>query len=315
MSIIKLSGAERRKASIFMVCLFSAVFAWLFFALSSKTLKDYKRVLVFKNLPLNKAFYPLQSDTVTIEVETTGWQAVFSGWSGSKKPLYVDLGLLGNKNYLVFSQNIPKLNKLNNTSKKIISIKPDTLFFDFTKRTVKRLPIRFRSELLYKDQFEQSGTAILNPTYATVIGPEAEMKNLKSWPTQLLRGKKISANLVQSIGLMRTPKNNINVYPSVVNVTVPVEEFTEKIIEIPITVIHNPNYYNVKLFPNKVSVKLMVPLSIYNKVSPEDFEATTDLNLWAINKADKLPVGIKVKAHYIRVIQVEPHQVDYIIKK
>ena len=257
MAIIKLSGAERRKTGIFMVCLLSALFAWLFFALSSKTLKDYKRVLVFKNLPLNKAFYPLQSDTVIIEVETTGWQAVFSGRSGKKKPLNVDLSLLGNKNYLVFSQNLPVLNSMNYASQKIISIKPDTLFFDFTKRSVKRLPIKFRSELMYKDQFEQSGSATINPSYATVIGPEAEIKNLKSWPTQLVRRKQVSANLVQSIGLMRTQKNNINIYPSVVNVSVQVEEFTEKIVEIPVIVINNPNYYNVKLFPNKVMIKLM----------------------------------------------------------
>ena len=315
MAIIKLSGAEKRKTGIFMVCLLSALFAWLFFALSSKTLKEYKRVLVFKNLPLNKAFYPLQSDTVIIELETTGWQAVFSGWSGKKKPLNVDLGLLGNKNYLVFSQNLPMLKSNNKVSEKIISIEPDTLYFDFTKRSVRRVPINLRSELLYKDQFEQSGSAIINPAYVTVIGPEAEIKNLKSWPTQLLKSKKTSANLVQSIGLIRTPKNNMNVYPSVVNVTVPVEEFTEKQLEIPVIVIHNPNYYNVKLFPKKVSVKLMVPLSIYNKVTPEDFEATADLNLWAINKVDKLPVNIKVMSHYIRIIEVEPHQLDYIIKK
>jgi hypothetical protein len=233
MGIIKLSGAEKRKATIFMVCLLSAMFAWLFFALSSKTLKGYKRVMVFKNLPINKAFYPLQSDTVIIQVETTGWQAVFSGWAGVKKSLNVDLGLLGNKNYLVFSQNLPTLNSKNNEKQKIISIKPDTLFFDFTKRSVMRVPVRFRSELLYKSQFEQSGNAIINPAFVTVIGPAAEIEKLKSWPTQLLKGKKLSFNLVETIGLMRAPKNNVNVYPSEVNVTVPVEEFTEKIVEVP----------------------------------------------------------------------------------
>jgi YbbR domain-containing protein len=315
MSIVKLSSIEKRKVSMFMVCLFCAVFAWLFFALSNKNLREYKKVLVFKNLPLNKAFYPLQSDTVMVMVETTGWQELFYGWVNKQKFLEVDLNLLLNKNYMVFSQNLRSFNFKKEFSQKIISIKPDTLFFDFTKRSVKRLPIKFRSDIKYKKQFEQSGRVIINPAYATVIGPEEEIKNLKSWPTMLLKAKKTSNNLTQSVGLAKSSRNNVNVYPSMVDIVLPVEEFTEKQLDIPLKVINNPNYYNVKLYPNKVSIKFMVPLSSYKKVNEDAFQAVVDLNLWQINKSDKLPIKINNKAHFIRVVQVEPHQVDYIVKK
>ncbi len=315
MAIIKLSGIEKRKVSIFIVCFFCAVIAWLFFALSNQTVKTYKRSLVYTNLPLNKAFYPLQPDTVLVQVESTGWQAIFMGWNINKKPLAIDLNLLHNKNYIVFSQNLVSLNYNNKAAQKIKSLKPDTLFFDFTKRRVKKIPIKLISALEFKKQFAQNGPIEISPKYVTVIGPETQLKKINFWPTQLFKKQKIADNVLQNMSLAKTSKNNINIFPAVVSVKIPVEEFTEKEIEIPIKVVNNPNYYNVKMFPNKVAIKLMLPLSLFNKISADDFEAIADLNIGVINKADKLPVRVINKVAYTRVVQIYPHQVSYIIKK
>ncbi len=315
MAIIKLSGIEKRKVSIFIVCFFCAVVAWLFFALSNQTVKTYKRSLVYTNLPLNKAFYPLQPDTVLVQVESTGWQAIFMGWSINKKPLGIDLSLLRNKNYIVFSQNLVSLNYNNRAAQKIKSIKPDTLFFDFTKRRVKKIPIKLISSLEFKKQFAQNGSIEISPKYVTVIGPETQLKKINFWPTQLFKKLKIADNILQNLSLAKTAINNIKFFPAVVTVKIPVEEFTEKEIEIPIKVVNNPNYYNVKMFPNKVGIKVLLPLSIFNKITADDFEAIADLNIGVINKADKLPIRIINKVVYTRVVQIYPRQVSYIIKK
>ncbi|TAG99778.1 MAG: YbbR-like domain-containing protein [Sphingobacteriales bacterium] len=315
MAIIKLSGIEKRKVSIFIVCFFCAVIAWLFFALSNQTVKTYKRTLIYTNLPLNKAFYPLQPDSVFVQVESSGWQAIFIGWGINKKPLAIDLSLLHNKNYIVFSQNLVSLNYNSKTGQKIKSIKPDTLFFDFTKRKVKKLPIKFISTLEFKKQFAQNGPIEINPKYVTVIGPEAELKKMQFWPTQVLKKRKIAATVLQNLSLVKTQKNNLNVFPLVVTVKIPVEEFTEKEIEIPIKVANNPNYYGIKLFPNKVAIKLMLPLSKFNKVTADDFEAIADLDVGLLNKAEKLPIKIINKVNFTQIVQIYPHQVAYIIKK
>lgn len=315
MSIIKLSGIEKRKVSIFIVCLFCAVIAWLFFALSNQTVKTYERTLEYKNLPLNKAFYPLQPDSVLVQVQSSGWQAIFMGWVVNKKPLAVDLSLLQNKNYIVLSQNLASLNYNSKQSQKIKSIKPDTLFFDFTKRNVKKLPIKFISTLLYKKQFAQNGPIEISPNYVTVIGPDVELKKMHFWPTQVFKKRKICTDVLQNIGLVKTYKNNIKVFPSVVTVKIPVEEFTEKEIEIPIKIANNPNYYGIKMYPNKISIKLMLPLSKFNKISADDFEAIADLNIGVVNKADKLPVKVVNKVNFTKIVQIYPHQVAYIIKK
>lgn len=297
-----------------MVCLICAVFAWLFFALFNKTFKWQQRILVFKNLPLNKSFYPLQSDTVWIQVETNGWEAIFTRLHKQEKKLEVDLNLLGNKNYIVLSQYLT-FNTDNYRRKKNIKVQPDTILFDFTKRKEKKIPVKLISVISYQKQYNQSACVELNPKMVTLIGPEIELNKINFWPTQLLKTSKTNVNISKNISLFKPFKNNISVYPSVVKVKIPVEEFTEKILDIPIKVTNNPNYYNVKLFPNKVSIKVLVPLSRFHKLSADDFEAKVDLNLWAIYHVDKLSVKVSNYATYTRIVQVEPHQINYIIKK
>jgi len=316
MAIVKLSSLEKRKVSIFIVCLTCAILAWLFFALFNKTFIVYNRVLAFKNLPLNKAFYPLQSDSILVKVETNGWEALFLGKRKPKKNNFeVDLKLLGDKNYIVFSENALLIKKNTLRNQKIISIKPDTLFFDFTKRKIKQIPVKVISQLSFQKQFNQSGPIDIYPKMVTIIGPELEINKIKYWPTQMLKTNKSRAKINLNVSLPKLFKNNINVYPMVVNVKIPVEEFTEKQLEIPITIYNNPNYYSVKLFPNKVIIKVMVSLSQYNKITAENFEAKVDLDLWTKYKAEKLSVELINKAPFTYVFQIEPHQLNYIIKK
>ncbi|TAF83794.1 MAG: YbbR-like domain-containing protein, partial [Sphingobacteriales bacterium] len=186
---------------------------------------------------------------------------------------------------------------------------------DFTKKKKKKIPVKLISVISYQKQYNQSACVELNPKMVTLIGPEIELNKINFWPTQLLKTSKTNVNISKNISLFKPFKNNISVYPSVVKVKIPVEEFTEKILDIPIKVTNNPNYYNVKLFPNKVSIKVLVPLSRFHKLSADDFEAKVDLNLWAIYHVDKLSVKVSNYATYTRIVQVEPHQINYIIKK
>ena len=57
----------------------------------------------------------------------------------------------------------------------------------------------------------------------------------------------------------------------------PVDEFTEKDLEIPVKLINNRNYENVKIFPQKVKVTFTTSLSRYAEIDEDFFEATADL--------------------------------------
>ncbi len=315
MGIIKLSGNEKRRLTIFISCVFLAIIAWLFFALSNNYVYSVKTVVSFKNLPLNKAFYPLQSDTVNLEVEGTGWQLLFTRLRILPNDIKVDLKALEKRNFVTFTDQIRDINFQFSSQQSIISIQPDTLYFDFTSRKVKRVPVKLVSNLKFKKQFGQSAQIQLKPDFVTVTGPVEEMKQVENWGTDTLKLTLVDAGTTEKVFLGKPKENNMSIFPNAVEVKIPVEEFTEKVIMVPIRVINNKEYYNVKLYPEKVAITFMVALSAYEDTNESSFDAVVDLDLWKNDKAVQLPVKLLKKKPYTRIRKIMPQQVDFIIKK
>lgn len=315
MAIIKLSAVERRKLSIFLTCLILAVFAWLFFSLSNNYEYDVKTAVSFKNPPLNKAFNPLQSDTVTLTVKGTGWQLLFTKMRIYPKEVKVSLSPLQKRNFVTFTNQLKEINKDYSTEQKIINVVPDTLYFDFTTRKVKKVPVKLLTKLTFIKQFGQSKDIILDPAEVTVTGPQSELDKISFWPSDTLIKKKVNNDIIGNVNLGRSNEPNISIFPSQSQVKIPVEEFTERSLNIPVKVINNKEYYNIKLIPEKVKVVFMVPLSLYESITEDDFEASVNFDLWKIDHMHQLPIEIKKRKYFLRFKRVEPNQLDFFIKK
>ncbi|ADY52633.1 YbbR family protein [Pseudopedobacter saltans DSM 12145] len=315
MALIRLSLGERKRISMFFTCIILAFAAWLIYSLSMKYDYNVKAIASFKSLPQNKAFYPLQSDTVVLIIRGTGWQLLFNKLSKSVSEIKVDLNSLERRNFVSIKEQMADINNQFFSNQTIIKVLPDTLFFDFTTRTVKRVPIRFKSELEYKKQFGQSKEIILKPSHVTVTGPAEVIKEISHWDTDTFKAKGISGNISSNIELKKAKEANISIFPNRVEFKLEVEEFTEKEIEIPIKVINNPNYYKVKLVPAIVKVYAMTSLSDYSSVDENHISATVDLSLWADKQATRLPVTIVNRNPFVQISRIVPQQVDFMISK
>ncbi|HET8827981.1 MAG TPA: YbbR-like domain-containing protein, partial [Pelobium sp.] len=285
MGLIKLTAVERRKISIFFTCLILAIATWLFFSLSNKYEYEVKTVVSFKNLPVNKAFNPLQSDTVLLTVQGTGWQLLFTRLRIYPRDVRVDLTSLSKRNYVTFTDQIRSINAYYSSDQRIVSVQPDTLYFDFTTRKVKKVPVKLVSKLNFVKQFGQSAAIVLKPDSVTVTGPLEQLQKIHFWSTDTFSKDDISHSVLDKISLKATDAPNITIYPPLTEVKIPVEEFTEKQLLVPIKVINNNQYYNVKLIPDRVKITFMVSLSDYEQTNEDDFDAIVDLNTWKDFKA------------------------------
>ena len=135
MPLIKLTKVERKRFGLLITCLIAAICAWLFLALNNKYVYTAKTELIYKDEPQKKAFKALQPDAVDLQVEGTGWQLLFSRLRIKPQSITVSLAKLNNRNFILFTEQLSQINKQLETSQKIISVKPDTLYFDFSKRT------------------------------------------------------------------------------------------------------------------------------------------------------------------------------------
>jgi hypothetical protein len=257
MPLIKLSKLESRRLSQFLACLIFAVGAWLFFALSNRYVYQASTVVKYSNFPQNKAFHPLQSDTVKLQVEGSGWQLVFSKLRIKPQSVTVNLKDLSKRNYVTFSDQLNFINQQFESDQKVVFVQPDTLYFDFSTRSVKKVPVRVVKNILFKDQYDISDKILMIPEYVTVSGPFDDLVQIEMWDTEKLSLENISGNISSNLPLKRPSKANISIYPSVIDVKIPVDEFTEMSIEVPVKILNNKNYRDVKLLPDKVKVTYM----------------------------------------------------------
>lgn len=315
MSIVKLTIPERKRIGVLISCFLLAVAGWLFMALNNNYVYTAKTVLVYKNVPQNKAFHPLQSDTVDLQVEGTGWQLLFARLRINPQSIDISLDKLKNKNYILFSEQLYNVNNQLETSQKIISVKPDTLYFDFSKRTVKRVPVKLISNLKFANQYGISGPVSINPAYVTVSGPAEELKRIKEWRTDTLTLTDMQHTTTTRLGMVHNQMKNVSTFPATVEVKIPVEEFTEKTVEVPLKVINNKEYHDIKLYPKKVQITFQVPLSSYRQVDEQFIEAVLDLNEWKQLSHETLTVKITRFPDFCKFVKCSPAKVDFIIEK
>lgn len=315
MPFIKLTKIERKRFLVLITCLFLAIAGWLFLALNNKYVYTAKTVLTYTNAPQKKAFHPLQSDTVDLLVEGTGWQLLFARLRVSPPSINISLEKLNNRSFVLFSEQLYGVNNQLETSQKIISVRPDTLYFDFSRRTVKRVPVRLVSNLSFFKQFGISDEIELTPNYVTVSGPQEELGKITEWKTDTLKLNDIQRSVVTRIPMKQNLFKNVNIYPGNVEVRLPVDEFTEKTLEVPLKIINNSDYYNIRLYPKKVKVTFMVALSSYQQVNEDFVEASVDINEWKFMKHDQLTVKLTRFPDYCKLVRVTPGKVDFIIDK
>jgi len=314
MALFKLSATERRRLSTFFTCLVIAFIAWLVAVLSNPKPYTTKAVLDFRNTPQKRAFHSLQSDTVAITVNGTGWDAVFSRMGGGK-PITVDLQSLENKSYVVLSAQKDQINSKRESDKQIILFTPDTLYFDFSNRRVKRIPVNLVTAIRYRRQFFQSGNITLNPAYVIINGPANLIDGINSWNSDTLKMDSVDENINTHVNLEPVREGNLSIYPKNVQANIPVDELTEKVLQIPVKLINNRDNDDVKIFPQTVKITLMTPLGRYADMDADLFEATADFDLWRQRGYRVLPVKISKVPDYCRIVKIEPQNIDFIVKK
>lgn len=95
---------------------------------------------------------------------------------------------------------------------------------------------------------------------------------------------------------------------------IPVEEYTEKLVTVPVTIKGLPPETRINLFPDKVNISFMIALSRFKEVDPGDFQVTADYEDIK-NKLELLRLKIGTQPSYVHSVSLTPEQIEYLIEK
>ncbi len=150
---------------MFAKCILISFLAWTLFAISNEYTYRMQASLQYVNLPENKAFHPQQSDTVSLKIQMSGWQLLMTKFQNDTPTVQVDLSGLKNRNWIVFSNQIGFVNRQFPADKRVVSVSPDTLFFDFSKQSQKKVLIKPVYNIQFKKQFDIINDIQINPKF------------------------------------------------------------------------------------------------------------------------------------------------------
>ena len=205
-----------------------------------------------------------------------------------------------------------KLSRFLLASTSIIEIKPDSLMLQYEKLSSKSLPIELDADIQLKQQYLLSEKIQLRPEKMTVFGPKPILDTLRSIKTEKLVLKEIDDTLSITVELL--PIHLVRFASNETRLNIFVEMFTEKKLELPVTVINCPGNITVRTFPAKVNVSFNVGLSQFNAVNNSNLQVIFDFNEIVKGNQVKQRLKISTQNSHISNLRISPSEVEYLIE-
>lgn len=208
----------------------------------------------------------------------------------------------------IFSQLMSKGN--------IKDITPDTILLVYAKNSTKEVPISLNINYQLMPQYWLSQEPIITPKAIVIEGLPQDVDSIASITTRFQDFQYISDTIRTTLYLETpTTKHSISLSVDSVQLTIPVEQYTEKTFQIPIQATSSKTRYKLKTFPNTVTVSCLVSLNHFNQICDSMFEAQVFYNDDLNKDAPMLPVQIINHSTDAKVSKTIPEKVEYILIK
>lgn len=314
----KIKIDKRLIVFLFFVVL-STIF-WFLNQLEEEYVTEISLPVLYTNFPSDKILVNELPDHFKLRVRAYGYKLLEYKISNKFLPYSINVNSITLKmhsksNYAKFFSLTRLLNQdiedKTSSELEIVSISPDTLFFEFADRVFKKVPVVSRLNPVPATQFMVSGEIQFNPDSVTISGAKPIVDTINLLCTKKMDIPDLSEDYNKEVDLEKI--NGVNFSEDEVDVKINVEKFTEGTQKLPLNIIHVPDSLTVKIFPKEIRVTYFVALSDYEKVLPQLFEASVDFN--ETETQNKLTVKILNSPDYIRSLRFNPKSVEYIIEK
>lgn len=311
----RIQKRDRKKLTLFLGCAVFSVLLWLLFSLSKAYTYTIPATVEFSNIPEKRSLSLARKAAVVLKIEGTGWQLLTSRIKISKTDLSVDLD--GHKigSFISLSDFIPDFNLQLPPGQRLLDVKPDTIHFNYTGRSIKKIPLLVHYSVAFQKQFNYRDPLEISPDSVTISGPAAQLEKVTRWDSPYIKLTQLNHSVDTTISLLGGRYAGLIVKPDHIIFSVKVDQFTEDMVVSAVHISNNPTHALVTVVPSHVKIYFQVPLAYFYNVRPELFEVSADLDDWRLRHQNKLKLAVTRLPAFIRIEKIEPSSIDFLIKK
>lgn len=303
---------------VFLACLLITAVVWVLMSLSeSKTLR-YTHPLRFIGYDQNR--YAIQSDTtITIEINGTGFELLKTVFWDTPPTITIDLkGRKPKQRKSIATADLTKdiLTQLKLSDNQTIRFAEDSVVFYMHTRHSKKIKVDISNVACdFAPQYGIYDNPTVTPDSVTLYGDSASLASLQSIGTMPTKLHNIDADSTYTIDLKPVWKQFSDVYANThsVKVHIPAERFAEATYTIPIKFMFRDSSVHAKVYPPTAVITCKVAMKDYKKITPDMF--TANVFCENLHRQDTLPITVSQFPTNVRITNIKPEHVQYVVIK
>lgn len=199
-----------------------------------------------------------------------------------------------------------------NVSTQLLSVKPDTLEYIYVSGKSKRVPVKLTGNITADRQHYLSDT-IFSSDSVLVYALSNVLDTITAAYTQPVELQNIS-DTVKYLSAFSHIKG-VKFVPESVELTFPVDVYTEKMLEIPIHSTGFPPNKILRTFPSKVQVTVQIGLKNFYEINSENFSIEISYDDLLKCNTERYSVKLKnIPQEVNQILHIVPEQIDFLIE-
>jgi hypothetical protein len=311
---------RNKNVAIFFVFLTLSTGFWFLNALRRSYTTTISYPIRFGNIPKGSQSDSLAPVSVSLKVKASGYTLLrfqlsdYFKTTGFEAKLSTRIRNDENKGiYILTRDYMTQISNHVTNEIELLEISPDTLFLGMFQRQSKQVPVRFSGNLLYQQQFNQTGPITIEPDSVMISGTVGTLDTINAVYTLSQDFNNLNDTLQKILSVQLI--DNVAIAKRNVKVTVPVESFTESSVDVPLIIRGVPDSLVLKTFPSEIKVSFRVGLSRFEKIQSRHFEAYVDVNGLNLSEQQQLKVKLEKIPDFIYSIDYSPLFVDFILER
>ena len=298
----------------FLLFLLIATVLWLVIKLSKEYTNQSVVTLVYTDVPVNK-WISTPEQALRFSFVADGFVILSDKLVPARRrkvsiPLSeVPYRLEGGFTYSISSQYVvERLADWLHIPASSVTINEDKQYFNMEDLQSKQLPVSVPLQVQTQRQYQLYGNPEVTPDLVTVYGPKNLLDTLSRVFTEPLAALNVGASFQRILpldlmgGAIRSDVDRVTV-------NVPVEQYTEMDLEVPVEVTDS---LELRFFPETVTLKCLIPIRDYAAIGAASFQVLADTaQLHRLQPL--LDVRLVKEPAHVQVLRMEPGQVEYLI--
>ncbi|GEM_PF-6746652 len=294
---------------VWLICLGISLAFWLGVKLDQSYTTQIQ-VRITWQVPDSLAWTHPPPKTMYVEVKGRGWDLLAQSLWRSDPVLFFPLNAR-NTPTVSRPEIIAQIEAQIHPGLSIQRLEHDYLPISLEAKRIKKVPIYLQlKDISFAKGYYLTDSIKAIPDSARVEGPFSIIDPILQWPTEPISLHNIDGFQQITVQLQSPFLPVLRISPQQVQVVIPAERYTEKVLHQPVVVLNDSN--SIRIHPDHVRLSFELPMSHFDQVDTSDFLIVADLRkLTPGSKLTTTPLHLMKSPPLVRHVRFSPPAVSF----